>query len=83
MAQLETDSGGDAAVKAGVMKTWVDRRHWPATLRWQVEGLYMMPFDRLDRAADFIDEAVSNLLRGDAVEMTVVANEDRSAGHGD
>jgi DNA-binding transcriptional MerR regulator len=58
MAQIEAASGGDRDVKAGLMKTWADRRHWPATLRWQTEGLYMMPFERFERAADFIDEAV-------------------------
>jgi hypothetical protein len=33
MAQLEDTSAGDPGVKAGLMKQWADRRHWPATLQ--------------------------------------------------
>jgi hypothetical protein len=41
------------------MKQWADRQHWPATLRWQVEGLHMMSSEQFEHAADFIDAAVA------------------------
>ena len=41
------------------MKQWADRRHWPATLRWQMEGLHGMSSEQFERAADFIDAAVA------------------------
>jgi len=62
IAQIELDSVGDAEVKAGVMKAWADRRNWPATLRHQMQGLHMMPYERLLRCADFIDGAIAQRL---------------------
>ncbi len=38
MVQMDKTSAGDPGVKAGLMKRWADRQHWPATLRWQIEG---------------------------------------------
>ena len=58
-AQMDDASGGDPSVKAGLMKQWADRPHWPATLRWQMVGLSMMSDERFDTAADFIDAAVA------------------------
>jgi MerR family transcriptional regulator, thiopeptide resistance regulator len=59
MAQVDETSAGDPAVKAGLMKQWADRQHWPATLRWQTEGLHMMSAERFEQAGDFIDAAVA------------------------
>jgi hypothetical protein len=41
------------------MKQWADRQHWPATLRWQVEGLHLKSAAQFEQAADFIDAAVA------------------------
>ncbi len=54
---MESASGGDAGVKAGLMESWADRRNWTATLRWQMEGMVMMTGERFDRAAEFLEEA--------------------------
>lgn len=59
IAQLEHESSGDAEIKAGLMKAWADRQNWPTTLRWQTEGTSMMTGERFDKAADFIDKALS------------------------
>jgi TipAS antibiotic-recognition domain len=59
IANLEDESSGDAEIKAGLMNAWADRRNWPATLRWQTEGTYMMSGERFDKAADFIDKALA------------------------
>ena len=59
MAQLNGDSGGDSEVKAGLMRAWTDRKNWPATLRWQVERRYMLPFARFEKAAEFLDNAAA------------------------
>ena len=61
--QLEEESGGDPEVKAGLLNCWADRRHWSATVRWYMEGLAMMNTERFERAADFLDEAVSGIAR--------------------
>ena len=72
-AQFEHDSMGDAEVKSGVMKMWADRGNWPATLRHQMQGLHMMPYERIVKCADFIDRALAQRqtaarrLRGDIV----------------
>jgi DNA-binding transcriptional MerR regulator len=58
-AQTDRASGGDPGVKAGLMKAWADRRNWTAPLRWQAEALYMMVYERFEKAADFIDKTVS------------------------
>lgn len=62
IAEVELDSVGDAEVKAGVMKTWADRRNWPATLRHQMQGLHMMQYERFLRCADFIDRTIAQRL---------------------
>lgn len=59
MAQWEDASSGDPEIKAGLMKSWADRRNWPATLRWQTEGIVMMTAERFDKAADFLDQALA------------------------
>jgi DNA-binding transcriptional MerR regulator len=59
MEQREADSGGDPEVKEGAMRAWADRHNWPAIMRWQTEALYRTTFDRFERVADFIDEALA------------------------
>ena len=59
MAQMDETSAGDPGVKAGLMKQWADRQHWPATLRRQIEGLHLMSHEQFEQAADFIDAAVA------------------------
>jgi hypothetical protein len=54
---FETDSGGDAGVRAGLLRCWADRRNWSAMVRWREEGLHMMNGERFDRVADFLDQA--------------------------
>lgn len=58
-AHLDAASGGDPAVKVGLMKTWADRRNWRATLRWVEEGLCMISGEQFDAAADFLDRVVA------------------------
>jgi len=52
-------AGRDPDVMSGLMSAWADRRHWPATLRWQTEGLHMLSAERFERAAAFIDAALA------------------------
>jgi DNA-binding transcriptional MerR regulator len=58
MAQVDETTGGDPEVQAGLLRTWAGRRNWPATLRWQMEGVYGMTAERFDRAADFLERAL-------------------------
>lgn len=58
-AQQDEFSGGDSEIKAAMLQSWAHRRHWPASVRWQVEGLHMMSFERFEKAADFLDRAVA------------------------
>ncbi|HEV3333149.1 MAG TPA: MerR family transcriptional regulator [Bryobacteraceae bacterium] len=59
--QLDEASAGDPDVKAGLMKSWADRRNWSATVRWREEGISMMTTERFEKAADFLDQAVACL----------------------
>ena len=58
-AQLDEASGGDPEIKTALLRGWTNRRHWPPSVRWQVEALHMMSFDRFERCADFLDRAVA------------------------
>jgi DNA-binding transcriptional MerR regulator len=60
-AHLDAASGGDPGVKAGLKKSWADRRNWTATLRWVEESLCMMSGEQFDAAADFLDAAIANV----------------------
>jgi DNA-binding transcriptional MerR regulator len=55
---LDKESGGDPAVRAGLVKWWADRPNWRANLRWWAEGLHRMSAERFDRAADHLDRVV-------------------------
>jgi DNA-binding transcriptional MerR regulator/uncharacterized damage-inducible protein DinB len=57
--QQEEASGGDAEIKAALLQGWGHRTQWPPSMRWQVEGLHMMSFERFEKAADFLDRAVA------------------------
>jgi DNA-binding transcriptional MerR regulator/uncharacterized damage-inducible protein DinB len=57
-AQLDEASGDDAAVKGVLIQGWARRRHWPVSMRWQIERLHLMSFERFQEAADFLDRAV-------------------------
>src|SRR5262245_14669299 len=54
-AYLDTASGGDPGVEAGLMNVWADRKNWTATIRWLEETLSMVTGERFDTAADFLD----------------------------
>src|SRR5262249_17904117 len=56
-ARFETDSGGDAEVKAGLENCWSDRRNWSPVVRWTEEAVHMMNGHRFDSVADFLDGA--------------------------
>ena len=58
-AQLDEASGGDPEIKAALLHGWTNRRNWPPSMRWQVEALHMMSFDRFERCADFLDRAAA------------------------
>jgi DNA-binding transcriptional MerR regulator/uncharacterized damage-inducible protein DinB len=58
-AQLDQASGGDPEIKTALLRGWTNRRHWPPSVRWQVEALHMMSFERFERCADFLDRAVA------------------------
>jgi DNA-binding transcriptional MerR regulator/uncharacterized damage-inducible protein DinB len=56
-SQLDEACGGDAEIKAALVHGWSKRREWPEQMRWQVERLHMMSFERFEKAADFLDRA--------------------------
>ena len=58
-AQQDEASGGDPEIKAALLRTWAHRRDWPASVRWHVEALHMMSFERFEKAADFLDKAAA------------------------
>jgi DNA-binding transcriptional MerR regulator len=53
--QLDSASSGDPDVYESLLKMWADRDHWSASLRWQVEAIHCMPYERIQRVADFLD----------------------------
>ena len=53
--QLESASGGDFEIHDALLRMWADREHWSASLRWQVEAIHFMPYERIQRVADFLD----------------------------
>ena len=58
-AQLDEASGGDAEIRTALLRGWTNRKHWPPSVRWQVEALHMMSFERFERCADFLDRAAA------------------------
>ena len=73
-AQLDEASGGDPEIKAALLRGWSNRKNWPPSVRWQVEALHMMSFERFERCADFLDRAVafsSTDITKESITMTV------------
>ena len=68
-AQIEEASGGDPEIKLGLLAGWSRRREWPASLRWTVEALHLMSFERFEKAADFLDRAVE-AAKAEKVDMS-------------
>lgn len=58
--QLESASGGDPDVHDALLKMWADRDHWSASLRWQVEAIHWMPYERIQRIAAFLERPRNN-----------------------
>lgn len=56
-ALVNEGCAGDPEVQAGILKAWLDRRNWPATLRWQMETAYMANSEQFQKAADFLERA--------------------------
>ena len=56
-AQLDEATAGDPEIKSAMLKGWAHRQNWSHSMRWQVEGLHQMSFDRFEKAADFLDAA--------------------------
>jgi DNA-binding transcriptional MerR regulator len=57
--QLEGGSGGDPEVHDALLKMWADRDRWSASLRWQIETIHCMTYERIQRVADFLDRAAA------------------------
>jgi MerR family transcriptional regulator, thiopeptide resistance regulator len=57
--QLESASGGDPEIHASLLKMWADRDRWSACLRWQVEAIHWMPYERIQRVAEFLENAAA------------------------
>ena len=53
--QLAAASGGDPEVHGGLLKMWADRERWSASLRWQIEAIHWMTYERINRVAEFLD----------------------------
>jgi thioredoxin len=60
MAQLDKATGGNAEIKAGMLRGWKLRQGWPESHRHQVEALHGMSFDRFLKCADFIEQALAD-----------------------
>jgi len=54
-------SGGDEEIKTMLLKGWSNRKNWPPSMRWRVEAMHFMSFERFEKAADFLDRARSAL----------------------
>jgi MerR family transcriptional regulator, thiopeptide resistance regulator len=53
--QLESASGGDPEIHEALLTMWADREHWSTSLRWQVEAIHWMPYERIQRIAAFLE----------------------------
>lgn len=58
-AQTVEISGGKAELIATRQHNWAHRKHWPESLRWEIERVHMMSWERFEKAADFLDRAVA------------------------
>ncbi len=57
-AQLEEASGGDERVRQLLVQGWGNPHHWPEAMRWHLERLHLMSYERLEAAADFLERAI-------------------------
>jgi hypothetical protein len=57
--ELDASGGADPDVRAGLCRMWAERERWSPSLRWQMEAFHMMPFERIQRVADFLDTVES------------------------
>jgi len=58
-AQIDEVSGGNAEIKSMLALGWSHRKNWPDSQRWQVENLHMMSYERFEKAADLLDQAIA------------------------
>ena len=58
--QLESASGGDPEIHEALLAMWADREHWSASLRWQIEAIHWMPYERLQKIAAFLERPGNN-----------------------
>jgi DNA-binding transcriptional MerR regulator len=59
--QLDASGASDPDVREGLRRMWAERERWSASLRWQMEAFHMMPFDRIQRVADFLDRTAATV----------------------
>lgn len=57
--QLEQICGGDSKIVDLMLKGWAQRANWPESMRWRIEDIHQMSWDRFQRAADFLDRAIA------------------------
>jgi hypothetical protein len=54
------DSGGDAGIEEGIVKTWADRRNWPDILKRSMASTFQMDFATIDKVVEFINQAIAH-----------------------
>jgi DNA-binding transcriptional MerR regulator len=59
-AHMETASGGNPELKAGLRESWADRQNWTATVRSLEEASSGMTGERFDKASAFIDKILDS-----------------------
>jgi len=58
-SQLETICGGDPQIIDLMNKGWAQRRNWPESMRWRIEDIHQISYQRFEKAADFLDRAIA------------------------
>lgn len=75
-AQIDEASGGDPEIRKMLLNGWANRSNWPETMRWQIERLHMMSFERFEKAAEFLDRAVAaSTPKQEEKPMTIAATQ--------
>ena len=59
--QLDASGASDPDVREGLRRMWAERDRWSSSLRWQMEAFHMMPFDRIQRVADFLERTAATV----------------------
>jgi DNA-binding transcriptional MerR regulator len=57
-ALSESDSGGDADIRAGWEKCWADHKNWPESLKRKMASHVNMDVERFDKVAEFIEKMI-------------------------